>query len=182
MTFCCPFPSSTSIFSLLASAGGPGLVLCVQASAGSEHPYLPSSSSSGPSRQLSSQEGGGGGRASGQLREGICTGFPRSFTLPPLAPENRMGEHKTQAGKRQRGDTSEGSAALGPRGEAWRMLLGRCCSGLKVGVLGTGVIPLSPWLHSGGAYGLQVPGSPEGCGGNPPWKVCSSSPAGSMVL
>ena len=128
------------------------------------------------------QDGGGGGRASGQLREGICTGFPRSFTLPPLAPENRMGEHKTQAGKRQRGDTSEGSAALGPRGEAWRMLLGRCCSGLKVGVLGTGVIPLSPWLHSGGAYGLQVPGSPEGCGGNPPWKVCSSSPAGSMVL
>lgn len=50
----------------------------------------------------------------------------------------------------------------------------------KMGVLG--VIPPSSWLHSGGAYWLQVPGSPEGLGGNPPWKVCSSSPAESMVL
>jgi hypothetical protein len=52
-----------------------------------QHPYLSSSSSSGPSGQLSSHEGGGGGRASGQFREGICTGFPRSLTLPPLDPE-----------------------------------------------------------------------------------------------
>lgn len=60
--------------------------------------------------------------------------------------------------------------------------LGEVLLRAQSGVLETEVIPLSPWLHSGGAYGLQVPGSPEGCGGNPPWKVCSSSPAGSMVL
>lgn len=67
------------------------------------YPYLPFSSPSGPSGQLRSQEGGGGGRASGQLKEGICTGLPRSFPLPPLAPEeSRLGAHQVHAGKRQR--------------------------------------------------------------------------------
>lgn len=77
---------------------------------------------------------------------------------------------------------SEENAGLGARGEGERISFGDTLPRDKMGVLGARVIPLSPWLHSGGAYWLQVPGSPEGFGGNPPWKVCSSSPAGSMVL
>ena len=88
---CCPLPLLSQHL-CPPPAGDPRVVPSVQGTYSRAHPYLPSRSSSGPSRQLSSQEGGGGGRASGQLREGICTAFPRSFTLPPLAPEKgRMG-------------------------------------------------------------------------------------------
>lgn len=101
LTFLLPLPFLTQLSPLPHRRpwAGPSC----RASESRVHTYPPSSSSSGPSRQLSSQEGGGGGRASGQLREGICTGFPRSFTLPPLAPEEQgMGCTRIQAGKGQK--------------------------------------------------------------------------------
>lgn len=103
-----PFPSSASIS---------GLVHCVGHSCGREHPY-PSSPSSGSSGQPRSQEGGGGGRASGQFREGTCTGLGRSFTLPPLAPgEHRVGHPINRLERARPGAGNQRTAIL--FGDTW---------------------------------------------------------------